>query len=293
MGLCRVSPKVSVVIVTYHNTLMLRGLLRGLLNQSLPCHEIIVFDNSADPETRTMVSKEFREVRLLSAGENIGTAGGFHVGMLYAINKCDFVLTLDDDVEVLSTSIEGLYRSFQELTRQGIAVGAVRAVGRFDKAKTYYPIEWFPWRGTFILTAAIKKAGLPRRDYFMYAEDTEFSLRMSQQGYLFFCTPHSRITEIRKSGKSHNQVFGKKFFYYADDFRSYYAARNFIHVWKRFNNYRELLRTIIYCMKLSLFTMLFTQNRSCRRARALLQGVIDGFRGRLGRNDGYLPGVTP
>ncbi|MCU0561206.1 MAG: glycosyltransferase [Desulfobacterales bacterium] len=277
------------MIVTFCNPGLLRAILQSLLGQTLPCHAIIVFDNSADGATRAMVTGEFPGVRLISEGRNIGTAGGFHAGMAVAQPECDFILTLDDDVEVRSDAVEKLYLGFCDLSRQGLPVGAVRAVGRSDPAATPYPIDWFPWRGTLVLTSAAQAAGLPCRDYFMYAEDAEFSLRLAACGYRFYCIPGSKITEIRDSGKRHDRFFGREIFFYADDFRSYYAVRNFIHVFRKHRRHQELARTVVYGLKLSLFTALIARSRSLSRTHGVLCGFRDGFRGRLGINRRFLP----
>lgn len=285
----RAAPRIGAVIVTFHNPGMLRAILKSLLGQTLPCQAVIVVDNSTDGDTLAMVAGEFPSVRYLAPGQNIGTAGGFYVGMACALPECDFILTLDDDVEIRSDAIEELYRCFLGLAWQGVPVGAVRAVGRSDPATAPYPIEWFPWRGTLVLTSAVQAAGLPCRDYFMYAEDADFSLRLAECGYRFFCAPRSRITEIRRSGKRYEHILGREFFFYADDFRSYYATRNFIHVLRKHRRYAELTRTVIHGLKLSLFTALFSQTRSLLRTRAILSGFCDGFRGRLGCNERFLP----
>lgn len=286
-------PRIDAVIVTFNNPVMLAAILQRLLGQTLPCHAIIVFDNSTEGETRAMVAREFPGVRLLTKGRNIGTAGGFHAGIAGTQPECDFILTLDDDVEILPDAVEELYRGFLALSRKGLPVGAVRAVGRSDPAATTYPIDWFPWRGTLILADAVRAVGLPRRDYFMYAEDAEFSLRLAGRGYRFFCAPRSRITEIRQSGKRCERLFGWEFFFYADDFRSYYAVRNFIHVFRKHRRHADLARTIIYGLKLSLFTALFARGPSLSRTRAVLSGLRDGFRGRLGINPHFLPVSLP
>jgi GT2 family glycosyltransferase len=283
------APRIGAVIVTFHNPGMLRAILQSLIGQTLPCRTIVVFDNSADGLTRAMVTREFPGVRLLTENRNIGTAGGFHAAMACALPDCDFILCLDDDVEVRADAVEWLHRGFVDLSRRGIPLGAVWAVGRSDPAAAPYRIQWFPWCGTLISADAIRAAGLPRPEYFMYAEDAEFSLRLAGCGYRFYCIPRSRVTEIRRSGKRYDRIFGREIFFYAEDFRSYYATRNFIHVFRMHRRRAELVRTVIYGLKLSLFTALFSRSRSLSRSRAVLSGLRDGFRGRLGRNARFLP----
>jgi rhamnopyranosyl-N-acetylglucosaminyl-diphospho-decaprenol beta-1,3/1,4-galactofuranosyltransferase len=282
-------PKITAVIVTYQNPAMLGNLLGDLLGQSLNLHKIIVIDNSVDDRTADLLGAGFPGVVYRRMSENGGSAGGFHEGIRMAVGKADYVLTLDDDVSMPSDAVSNLLDAMKQREREGTSVGAVRAVGACHPFRMPEELQDFAWRGTLFSRAAIEQAGLPVREYFLYADDLEYSVRLAEAGFRFFWAPSSVIEEIRKENKVAHGLFGKRFLLYRDDFRLYYALRNQIHAYRVHRRYGELLSTVCYGAKLIAYFVLFDGGERQARVKAILSGMADGFRSRLGRNGRYLP----
>lgn len=281
--------KIAAVIVTYRNPAMLGNLLGDLFGQSLNLQAIIVVDNSVDDGTAKMIRNGFPGVVYRRMPENSGSAGGFCEGIRMAVGKADYVLTLDDDVRMPPDAVANLLADMKLREGQGICVGAVRAVGPFHPRRMPEELRDFAWRGTLLSRVAIEKTGLPVREYFLYADDLEYSVRMAASGFRFFWVPSSVIEEIRKEDKVAHWVFGKRFLIYRDDFRLYYALRNQIHAYRAHHRYRDLLRTVFYGAKVMACSTLLDRKECPGRLKAIRDGMADGFRSRLGRNGCYLP----
>lgn len=58
-----------------------------------------------------------------------------------------------------------------------------------------FSIESATWGGLFIPRAALPQLGLPREDFFLYAEDTELTYRFTQNGGKIFLVPDAEITD--------------------------------------------------------------------------------------------------
>ena len=288
-SVCSRGPTLTAVIVTYNNPEMLEDLLKDLCRQTLRLHEIIVMDNSDSPATQVMVSRKFPSVTYVKMSENVGTAGGFHEGMRRAIQDCEFVLTLDDDVRMYADSVEKLYQGYANLKEENRCLGAVRAVGARHERSVPCRLDDFAWRGTLINAEAIRRVGLPLPEYFIYADDIEFSMRLVEQGYEVFDIPGSKIMEQRAWDKLSKRVFGRKVVCYTEDFRFYYALRNSIHASKKHGRNRALIRTLAYAVKMLLFFGLFHETGRWQKLRAIIRGVNDGMRSHLGKNNRYLP----
>jgi GT2 family glycosyltransferase len=127
--------------------------------------------------------------------------------------------------------------------------------------------------------------------YFMYADDVEFSMQLARQGYEAFDIPASRIMEQRTGDKMSQRILGRTVRCYAEDFRFYYALRNSIHAYKTHGRHRALVRTLAYAVKLVVFFGLIHRRGRRHTLQAIAQGVIDGMRSRLGKNGRYLPGA--
>jgi GT2 family glycosyltransferase len=283
--------RLSAVIVTHNNAAMLAALLDDLNRQTMPLHEIIVVDNSNDMATCTLM-QDCPSATWLRMSENVGTAGGFCAGLAYAYSTCTFVWTLDDDVRIPPDSAEELYKGYLALKTGNPRVAAVRAVGASHPARHPSRLSDFPWRGTLIELAAIARIGLPLQDYFMYADDLEFSLRLIKEGYEVFDMPGSRVIEQPRAGKLTKSIFGRTVTCYADGFRFYYAFRNSIDAYRTHRRYRALIRTGLYAIKMLVFFGLVRTPSRWSCFRAILGGVSDGLRSRLGKNPRFLPAAN-
>jgi len=287
-SVCAGEPKLAAVIVTYNNPEMLEDVLQDLGRQTMRLHEIRVMDNSDSRATQMMVRQKFPSVTYIKMQENVGTAGGFHEGIRRAVRDCEFVLTLDDDVRMRADSVEKLYRGYVNLKEDNRRLGAVRAVGA-GGGTAPRRLDDFAWRGTLINAEAIRRVGLPLAEYFMYADDVEFSMQLAEQGYEAFDIPGSKIMEQRTWDKLSKRILGRKVICYAEDFRFYYALRNSLHAYKKHKRHRALIRTLAYAIKMLLFFGLFHRAGGWHKLQAIARGVIDGMRSRLGKNNRYLP----
>ncbi len=282
--------KLASIIVTYNNASMIKDVLEDIFNQSMKSDEVIVMDNSSNNLTEKIIEKNYQGITYIKMTENVGSAGGYHEGIKIAIKNCDLILTLDDDVEMMENSVEELVNGLKSLEKEnGHMIGAVRAVGMHQKYSIPTELNYFAWRGTLIKSDAIQEVGLPCKDYFIYADDIEYALRLAKRGYKFFWIPKSKIFEKRINDKSSHKIFGRKIVFYGEDFRFYYSFRNSLHVYKKYRRYRLLLKTLVYGIKISIFLFLVYQLKELNKLQAILRGILDGFCSNLGKNIKYSP----
>jgi GT2 family glycosyltransferase len=274
--------RIAAVIVTYNNTSMLRNLLSDCAGQTCRLNQMIVVDNSETTATITMVSTEFTLVQLIRMPQNSGSAGGYRAGIEAALQENDFVWTLDDDVSMPPDSLERLLEGMQTLARTE-KVGAVRSVGRMHPFVEPTELEIAPWRGTLWRTDVMKQVGLPRADYFLYGEDLEYSLRLRSHGYRFYWIPSSKCIEVRQ-GKTKGSLLGVNVGVYQSAFRFYYAFRNEISIYLEYHAYSRLCRLLAYSLKVFVYLLFFGKKDRFEKLNAVLAGLRDGMRGKLGKN---------
>ncbi|MGN6722236.1 MAG: glycosyltransferase, partial [Marmoricola sp.] len=94
------SESVAVVVVTYTRADMLPGLLEGLAQQTRPADAVYVVDNASTDHTAEILSaRQGLPLEVITTGENLGGAGGFHLGLRTAWEAGhDRFLLIDDDV---------------------------------------------------------------------------------------------------------------------------------------------------------------------------------------------------
>jgi rhamnopyranosyl-N-acetylglucosaminyl-diphospho-decaprenol beta-1,3/1,4-galactofuranosyltransferase len=278
--------RITAVIVTFNNPGMLGDLLEDLQRQSLRPGRIIVVDNSTRCAAPS-IPGDVQGITLVKMATNEGSAGGFHEGLRLALEGADYILTLDDDVRMPADALEKLFRGLGDLAGHDDRVGAVRAVGPNHPDASPTRIPCFAWRGTLMKAKAVRQAGLPLKDYFLYADDTEYALRMAAAGWRFFWIPGSQIVERRKEDKQRLCILGRDVFVYAEAYRFYYAVRNSIHAFVTHRRYGELRQTLAYAGKMALLLSFVRTGENGGRARAILHGVRDGFRSKLGKRVDY------
>jgi rhamnopyranosyl-N-acetylglucosaminyl-diphospho-decaprenol beta-1,3/1,4-galactofuranosyltransferase len=279
--------RVAAVIVSFNNAAMLRALLAAVTGQTRPPDQVIVVDNASTDDTRRMVTDEFPSVKARWLEQNTGSAGGYREGFAMAAGSCDFIWTLDDDVEPRPDALAHLLTGIADLGAHH-QIAAVRSVNEHHRFDHPTSLAIAPWRGTLFSTAAVAKAGLPDKDYFIYGEDLEYSLRLRRLGYTFFWVPSSVCPEMRP-GKVEGRLLGHSVVLYPSAFRLYYAFRNEVSIFLKYRLPQRLLRTLLYAAKVIAYLLVTEKTRGTMKVAAISAGIADGLRGRLGKNSRYTP----
>lgn len=274
--------------MTYDRPGTLKRCLESMRGQSMPPERIFVIDNSPNDDTRNMVGRDFPDVIYKHFPENIGSEGGYREGVRLAYRSCDYVWLLDDDCAADRTALEELIKWAGDLTRTERA-GALRSVRAWDKERDVPVIEiedLFAWRGTLILSSAVKNIGLPEEDLFLYGGDIEYGLRLRSEGYRIFMVFSSRIESLELSEKVRGGAGVVKTESYRQAFRIYYSFRNELVAQMKYGRLGMALRLLIHAAK---NMCLFAINDSGGQFRAVAEGIWDGMRGVRGKNQRYIP----
>lgn len=145
------------------------------------------------------------------------------------------------------------------------------------------------WSGLFFKPTLIKKYGYPETNFVLYADDTEFTLRITKgNGRIALCTS-ALIEDLDASwnmGKQYTNTFDSLLLG-SSDFRAYYSTRNQTYLeyhkkkqvffWSWFN--RCLHKAILFYRAFLLHKL--------PRLNLLLQAMSDGKNKRLGINEKF------
>lgn len=283
--------KIAAVVVTYNNTEMLNNLLVDLHNQTRPLDEFIVIDNSITDTTKDMITDKFSDITYFRLTGNQGSAGGFHEGLKSALVNNDLIWTLDDDVRLNNDSLESLLIDLESLNHVK-NIGVIRSGGTIDSEGLPNEMDMYTWRGTLFIADAVKQVGLPKKKYFIYGEDLEYSIRLKKNGFSLYWAPSSAIREVRDE-KTKKNVFGINRKIYKDSFRFYYAFRNEIYIYTRHWYPVKLFKIFFYACKVLLYIIFFDKTNCFNKIYAITSGIFDGIRGRLGKNINFIPSKQP
>lgn len=160
-------------------------------------------------------------------------------------------------------------------------------------------IETAPYGGLLLPIAAVRKVSPPNKEFVLYSDDHDYSLRLTDAGVVIYLTDVGCINDAEElwdkpSTSARSALVSPD----APAWRLYYACRNRILIEKRYTTspiaYR--INRMSYVGILAIEAMLAYRNlNGARKAlRPLLEAIADGDAQRLGwRTDYQLPGAQP
>lgn len=291
--------RLHALVVTYCRVDELESMLGDLRTQSRPPDTITVVDN--DPErSAELTVASFAEAIYVSAGSNLGPAGGLAAGFRIieqGAGPRDSIVFVDDDDPPPSTTIleelldfrSGLPNSPQRVGAVGIAGAAFnRRTGllrRFRDSELvgavrvqYLGGNQFP----IYSVSALREAGCPRADLFFGFEELELGLRLEAHGYALFGAgeiwARCRAELGRNSISAHKAAGIRR----ESAWRRYYAVRNLITIARIHGGALAPFASTVRSGLAPAVADVMRQ-RSLAAGAPALRGVRDAWLGRLGR----------
>jgi GT2 family glycosyltransferase len=291
-------------IITFNRPAGVRRMLERLLAQTRPPDLILVVDNG-QPEPTNAVIEDFSGQPIVHQpmGDNLGPAGAAAFGFKWLVDKSfDWLYWGDDDNPPhFDDDFERVLRVGLEVVATNVRpVGAVGAVGALfdwrrgesvrladEELRGIVRVDTIGGNSQIVVRReAVQQVGVPNPDLFFGYYEPEYCLRMGQAGYRLF-VDGDRMWQYREL---HNRLNFKRQ-------RAIVSALPYQLIWRRYyrtRNYIAMMRTTFRRPDLARREAL----KACGRAggswargakygaaftRLQLQGIVDGYRGRLGR----------
>ena len=300
----------AIVIVTYNRLSMLRTCIGHAFGQTVQPCAVVVIDNCSTDGTGEYLDQLKRSgdygerLILFREKENIGGAGGFHDGLRLAVKrtKADWFMMIDDDAILDPDCMEKLDPASAQHRTDAYACsvycrGELELSHRKDKkgsipARRYRQPEFLctgtSFCGTMFSRELVSKIGYPLKAYFIWFDDTEYSMRAAR---------HTAVTVRTDASLQHGDPDAPDRRAVVD-WRYYYGTRNHLDMLRR---HRRLPALLAFDLEVRLIVLLryIRMALSCRdpekrrknrqEAEIFRQGRKDGLRGRLGKNSRFLP----
>jgi GT2 family glycosyltransferase len=188
-------------------------------------------------------------------------------------------------------------RYFHDKPNSFLGFSVTNALAKLNKpAKLHKPggellpqvkILQAPYGGLFLPRGTIDRIGFPNEDLYLYADDTEYSYRIIQQGGEILMLTASRLKDLETSWWSDSNSLNKKWsvpLLEEGGFKAYYSTRNLTwFLWKNLspNPLLFLFNGLIYLGYLLLMAIV---SKRMKAFWTILRAVKDGLLGRLGKN---------
>jgi GT2 family glycosyltransferase len=251
--------KVVSLVLTWNSADCITECLKSLQDSHLRT-EIVVVDNDSKDNTREIIGSQFPTVRCINTRANLGYAGGNNVGIKYALEELNatYIFILNPDATIDPNCLNKLVaRMKSEKRLAGVSpiiykhgskeiwyagsdinwkTGATPHIGFRETDVNKYRKNKYTQRlngcAMLLRTEAVKEVGLMDEKYFLYYEETDWSVRFTKAGYMLGLEPSARADHqvSTSTGGSTSPLY------------QYYMSRNklyFIHKFqpRRFHSF--------------------------------------------------------
>jgi len=260
----RVCPSVSLVVVNFNGKELLRQCLQSLLDTDYPNFEVVVVDNASTDGSLEDAERVFgsdSRVRFVRNIENMGHAEGCNIGA--RVTEGRYIVFLDSDTEFRAE--DWLWELVHVMEgNECVGLAQAKLVLAEDEGSLDYVCVGVDALGTW-------EAGGFDSDYFIYDDDTDFSLRVRLLDYQVLLVPSAVV--VHRGGVLRGLNSGT--LYHSSKNRVRTALKNYElkNVWWRFS----VLSFFMFVISL-VFMVLGKIDEAKATLRGLLSPVKD-FRG--------------
>jgi GT2 family glycosyltransferase len=153
--------------------------------------------------------------------------------------------------------------------------------------KIKYPlvlVEVGPYGGMFLSMNTLKLVGLPHKDFFLYADDHEFSLRFDSYNINQYLVYNSRLKDIHFTFSNGNKFFSEQ----TSDLKLFYSIRNHVFLSQSFinNNFYYIVNKLTYIsinLLIALPIIIKKPKIAFERVILIKNAIYDGEKGKLGK----------
>ena len=291
-----VSPKVSIITLTWNSYEVTRDCLLTLKKLDYPNFEIIVVDNGSTDGSQEKLDRDFPEVRHLRNTSNLGFSGGNNVAIRDALARdTDYLLLLNNDTIVSPSFLRELVEVAEGDSRIGLLSPKIYYFEPPDKiwyaGGVRKPLRGLPKNlglhqrddgdnsatrettfctgcALLIKAAVVRQIGLLDEVFFLGFEDADWSVRASQAGFKGVYVPAAVIWH--RDGYATRKNLG-----WAG--RDYHFIRNRILFARKHLKHRHWPSFTLSVIKHVAFRTIVDLSRAdLRKVKALYQGIWSG-----------------
>ena len=198
-------PRVVAVVVTRHRRDLLAQSLAAIAGQGAPVAHVVVVDNGIDQSAEDVVAACPLPTTYLPSERNLGGAGGFALGMLYALSLgAEWIWCADDDGRPADDTVLATLLACAQ--RHGLAEVSPLVTDLADPERLAFPLRrGLRWRrrrsdfagldllpgyaslfnGALFSAAALDVVGVPDHRLFFRGDETEVHRRLVRSGLPF------------------------------------------------------------------------------------------------------------
>jgi GT2 family glycosyltransferase len=282
-------PKIAAVVVTHNRLALLEMCVGALRGQTCKLDEIIVVNNASDDGTCEWLASQ--SGLTVIGQENLGSAGGQYSGLKAAYrNGHDWVWCMDDDSLPARDALEALTKCpfFEKDSTGFLGSLGLWKDGSVHAMNTPAIVSGEKWLhrvleekcvavrsnsfvGVLFSRAAIARVGFPIKEFFIWCDDTEYTLRISAHFPCYAVLDSKVVHQTKANAGAGTDQTGP-----ADNhsvkIRCYYQNTVLLTLFNRFSLSRRLKHIAEFVVQE------IHEAKSAGRVFAILRYSMSGFR---------------
>ena len=284
------APRIALIVLTYRFPEITLRCLESISKNVPDAFTLFLVNNSPEDGSAELLQKGLAatgmDYRYLESPGNLGFSGGMNLGMRRALKDGFSHMALLNNDTVVDPDFGERLR--EEVRSHPYEVLAGLIVDPVSRKPTYnignlsrwtfrvehifrrdYGADFDFVSGCFVVfpSQVLKKIGLLREDYFMYAEDTELCIRLTKAGVKILYCPSIVVAHTFGSSADRSRVP-----------KEYYLTRNHTHL---VFLHGSPLQKLVYASFLT--KLVLNQIRHPERISQIVPGILDAIRGRMGQ----------
>ena len=294
---------VAIILINWNNSEYTIECIKSLNKTSYRNKKIFVIDNNSNDNSVKKIKNLFSNIDITINKENLGFTGGNNVGIKKALKEnFDFIMMLNNDTIVDSKFIEPLISSFDKNT------GAVQPkilnypdteyvwsaggdinyffgtiISKLNNKKNKKLnnknnelCKWISGCCFFISSSALKNVGFLDEKFFVYYEDVDLSLRLTDLNYNLKLINDSIIYHHEGASWKSNK---KSFQGTLSPVTHYLRMRNHLYLIKKHKIKFNMIGVALnQFLKIFSYLIYFILRLRFYKLKMMLKGVIDSFK---------------
>ena len=246
-------------------------------------------ENSNDHEFKKNIENEFRNVRCILAGENLGYGKANNIGLKEA--KTKYVLILNPDTELYPKTLESFLRTAQQYP--DFAIIGPNIIYAESKKKIHYSnqpdvheaknIKGF---AMFLNVSQFKEVGFFDESFFIYLEEIDLCRRLIKKNKKIYWGVN--ISIYHQGGQSHDEYVN----YQMELSRNWHWMWSTFYYNKKYKGFSAsflmaLPKLISAVIKIIIYSLIFNKEKK----EIYYQRVSGLYNAIIGKNSWYRPKV--
>ena len=293
---------VAVVIVTYNRLNLLKECIYNALNQNNIYTELVIVNNKSNDGTyEYLETLSDDRIHCIHEQNNIGGAGGFHDGLEYAYKytQCEWFLLIDDDAIIDNNYIKEIqskmttdYEAYAgtvyvnneiDIRHRTRKDNGTVAIEEYDKP--FFKCDIATFCGLLVSRKLVKEIGYPRREFFIWEDDTEYCYRFMNISSILV------VTSAILNHKTYNPNY-KIGDTIKDDWKWYYGFRNQLVMYKTYEKKKYIIKILkLYTRaiqyKIKALTSKKQHEEYLYNSELRFDAIRDASKEKMGRNAKY------